>query len=1027
MHFTDIFIRRPVLATVVSLMLLVVGLRAAMSLPVLQYPKTENAVVTVTTAYFGADPDVVAGFITTPLEAAIAQAAGIDYLTSSSTSGVSTITATLRLNYDYNTAQAEISSKINSVLDRLPPQSQKPVITVQVGQNIASIYLSFQSKTLQPNQITDYLTRVVVPQIQAVPGVKQADIMGARNFALRAWLDPQKLAAFNMTAADVNQALATNDFISGLGSTKGQMIQVTLNASTSLHSLEDFENLAVKQTGTTIVRLKDVAVVSLGSEDYSTEVLYNGQNSIVMAVNIAPDASLLDVSKRIHAVYSGIKSQLPEGLQGDVVFDAADFVNAAIDEVSFTIGETLLIVMLVVFAFLGSLRTVVIPVVAIPLSLIGAFIMMLALGYSINLLTLLAMVLAIGLVVDDAIIVVENVHRHMNEGMSAFDAAIVAARELAGPIIAMLAVLVAVYVPIAFQGGLTGALFTEFAFTLIGTIAVSTIVALTLSPMMCSRLLTHQDGTHGWQDRVSAYIDERFDRLHAYYERKLHGSLNTIGVTITFAALVSLGIYGLVATPFIQRELAPQEDQGFVFVGGQGSSVATPAQYLLYAKEIYQRLQKYPEVDGVFQALFNGQFFTGVVLKPWDQRSKKVVQLSQEMTGDLHQIAGLNVGAFPLPSLPGPGGLPLEFVITTTQSFDRLNQVAQDFYNKVQDQFWFSQIDLKIDKPQATVVIDRDKTAAIGLTMADVGNALTAMLSGGYVNYFSLDGRSYKVMAQADQPFRLNPSQLLNYYIRAANGKLVPLSTVAHVEMETVPETLPHFQQLNSAKISGVPKGSEGAVLAQMKAIADKTLPDGFSIDYSGQSRQYIQESSGFAAVIGFALIIIFLVLAALYESFRDPLIILTSVPPAIAGAMVFIFLFGVFGFVGASLNIYTEVGLVTLVGLISKHGILIVSVANNLQRDGISKREAVEHAAGIRLRPILMTTAAMVFGVSPLIFANGAGAAARFAMGLTISSGIAIGTLFTLFVVPAFYLLIAEDHSKERRPAAELPDPRAL
>ena len=1021
MNFTDIFVRRPVLATVVSLLILVVGLRAAMSLPVLQYPKTENAVVTVTTAFYGADPDVVAGFITTPLETAIAQSAGIDYMTSSSTAGLSTITVTLRLNYDYNQAQAEISSKINSVVDRLPPQSQKPVITVQVGQNIASIYLSFQSKTLQPNQITDYLTRVVQPQVQAIPGVKQADILGARNFAIRAWLDPQKLAAFNLTAADINQALATNDFISGLGTTKGQMVQVNLTASTSLHSLEEFRNLAVRQVGTTIVRLKDVAVVSLGSEDYSTEVLYNGVNSIVIAVNIAPDASLLDVGKRITTLFTAVKTQLPEGLEGNVVFNAADFVNAAIDEVTYTIAETLIIVMLVVFAFLGSLRAVFIPVIAIPLSLIGAFIMMLAFGYSINLLTLLAMVLAIGLVVDDAIIVVENVHRHMNEGMSPFAASLQAARELAGPIVAMLAVLVAVYVPIAFQGGLTGALFTEFAFTLIGSILVSTIVALTLSPMMCSRLLQPHDGSHGWQDRVTEYVDRRFDRLHAFYEKKLHSSMNTVAVTAVFAGLVVVGTYGLVASPFIQRELAPQEDQGFIFVGGQGSSVATSEQYLLYAKQIYQKLQKHPEVDGVFQAIFGGQFFTGVVLKPWELRSKKVVQISQEMTGDLSQIAGLNVGAFPLPSLPGPGGLPLEFVITTTQSFDRLNQVAQDFYNQAQDEFWFSQLDLKIDKPQATIVIDRDKTASIGLTMADVGNAMTAMLSGGYVNYFTLDGRSYRVMAQADQPYRLNPQQLLNYYIRTQNGTLVPLSTVAHVETKTIPQTLPHFQQLNAAKISGVPKGSQGDVLARLKALADRTLPDGFSIDYSGQSRQYIQESSGFAVVILFAVIIIYLVLAALYESFRDPLIILMSVPAAIAGAMVFIFLFGVFGFVGASLNIYTEVGLVTLVGLISKHGILIVDVANRLQREGQSKRAAVEQAAGIRLRPILMTTAAMVLGVMPLLFASGAGAAARFAMGLVIASGIGIGTLFTLFVVPAFYVLLAQDRSKTHGSGSEL------
>jgi multidrug efflux pump len=1030
MNFTDIFVKRPVLSIVVSLMILVVGLRAALSLPVLQYPRTENAVVTVTTAYFGADPEVVAGFITTPLEAAVAQAAGIEYLTSSSAAGLSTITARLQLNYDYNAAMSEISSRIDAVRDRLPPQSQQPVITVQVGQNVASMYIGFFSDALDSNQITDYLLRVVQPQLQAIPGVKLAEIFGARYFALRAWLDPQRLAAYELTAADINRALAANDFISSLGNTRGQMVQVNLNASTSLHSLEEFRNLVVKQTGSAVVRLSDVAEVSLGAEDYGSEIRYNGENAIVIAVHIAPDASLLDVGARVDALFPRIQEQLPEGFEGNLVFNAANFVNASIDEVARTIGEALIIVVLVVFAFLGSIRSVAIPVVAIPLSLIGAFIMMLALGYSINLLTLLAMVLAIGLVVDDAIIVVENVTRYINQGMRPFQAALVAARELTGPIIAMLAVLVAVYVPIAFQGGLTGALFTEFAFTLVGTILVSTVVALTLSPMMCAHLLNaHGEETEGWQRRVSGFVDRNFERLQTGYRTRLSHSLDTKTLTIIFTALVFVGIYALWNSPFMGRELAPQEDQGFIFVGGQGASNATPEQTLIYADATYEALRDDPAIEGIFQAVFQGQFFNGLVLKTWGEREASSAQVAREATEDLRQVVGLNLGAFPLPPLPGPDGFPVEFIITTTESFDRLFEVAQTFYQEVQQSeiFYFSQLTLRIDRPQATVEIDRDKAALLGLTMADIGDALTAMLSGGYVGYFSLDGRSYRVMAQADQPYRLNPNQLLNYYIRAGDGTLVPLSTVATITTRTIPQSLPRFQQQNAATIGGVSPLSQGDVLAALNEIAERVLPDGYGVDYAGQSRQYTQESSGFAWVLLFSLVMIFLVLAALYESFRDPLIILMSVPTAIAGALIAIYLVGslralwpdVMQLGGGTLNIYTQVGLVTLVGLIAKHGILIVDVANRLQREGHSKREAVEEASAIRLRPILMTAAATVLGVTPLLLATGAGAAARFSMGLVVASGMTVGTLFTLFVVPAFYLLVARDHSRNAQAPA--------
>jgi multidrug efflux pump len=1014
MKLTDIFIRRPVLASVVSLLILVLGLRALGTLQVLQYPQTQNAVITINTLYYGADPDVVAGFITTPLENAIAQANGIDYMSSTSTSGVSTITVYLRLNYDADKALTEINTKISSVLSQLPSGTQQPTLTVRVGQTIDAMYIGFNSKVLAPNQITDYMVRVVQPKLQAVPGVQTAEILGGKNFALRAWLDPDKLAAYGLTAADVSQALAANNYISGLGNTKGQMVQVDLTASTDLHSLDDFRNLVLKQSGGAIVRLKDVANVTLGFDDYETEVGFDGQRAVYIGIQVAPAANLLDVIHGVRAIFPGIQSQLPQGLNGQIVYDSTDFVSSAIHEVVRTLVMAVLIVTFVVFAFLGSPRSVLIPVVAIPLSLIGTFTIMLLCGFSINLLTLLALVLAIGLVVDDAIIVVENVNRHLEDGMKPVPAAIQAARELAGPIIAMTVVLIAVYVPIGFQGGLTGALFTEFAFTLVGAVTVSAIIALSLSPMMTSRLLRPSAEVPRWEGRLIGFIDRRFNAIHRRYERWLHGSLRYLPVTTVFALIVLGSIYFLYNSA--ASELAPLEDQGVIITSATTAADSTLQQRQLYDQQIYQDFASYPETDHVFQLDMPGQNIAGMVLKPWDRRTRTTAALQPLVQQNLAKIAGAQVVAFQPPPLPGSQGLPIQFIIGTTDPFSRLNDVAQKFLHDALSSglFMFLNTDLRIDKPQTVVEIDRSKTAMLGLKMSDVGSALSAMLGGGYVNYFGLDGRSYKVIPQVQQRYRLNADQLLNYYVRTASGASVPLSTVARITTHTVPESLNHFQQINDAMIQGVPAPGValGTAVKYLQDLAARELPPGYSVDYGGLSRQYVQESGGFVLTFGFALIIIYLSLAALFESFRDPFIILVSVPMSIAGALFFVGL----GLGGASLNIYTEVGLVTLMGLISKHGILIVEFANNLQKEGHSRREAIEMAAGIRLRPILMTTAAMVLGVVPLIVATGAGAVSRFNMGLVIAAGLAIGTLFTLFVVPAVYMLIAEDHHTRSR-----------
>ncbi|MDA8242089.1 MAG: efflux RND transporter permease subunit [Nitrospiraceae bacterium] len=1016
MKFTDIFIRRPVLATVVSLLILVLGMRSIGLLPVLQFPRTQNAVVTVTTAYTGADAELVAGFITTPLENSIAQANGIDYMTSSSMQSVSTITANLRLNYDYNRALTEINTKVNAVLNRLPPQSQLPVLSVQVGQTTDAMYIGFASEVLPPNKITDYLVRVVQPRLQAVEGVQTAEILGSKLFALRAWLDPQKLAAYGLTAADVSVALANNDFLSAVGNTKGQMVEVNLTASTSLHSLDEFRNLIIKQQNGAVIRLQDVANVTLGAEDYDTEVSFDGKKAVYIGIQIAPTANLLQVIKGVRDVFPGIQKQLPEGLKGQIVYDSTKFVNSSIDEVVSTLVQALLIVTLVVFLFLGSLRSVTIPTIAIPLSLVGAFTVMLIFGFSINLLTLLALVLAIGLVVDDAIIIVENVDRHLAQGAKPMDAAILAARELAGPIVVMTVVLIAVYIPIGFMGGLTGALFTEFAFTLVGAVTISGIVALTLSPMMCSRLLKpHDPSLKGWQERFVRFIDHRFTALHQGYERLLHATLNYVPVTATFALIVLGSIYFLYGGA--KSELAPQEDLGVIIASSTSAPDATLQQRLLYSHAVYETFASHPETDHVFQLDMPGQSIAGMVLKPWDERKKTSNDLQPVIQQQLSQIAGIRAVAFQPPPLPGSRGLPIQFVIQSTDPFERLHGSATKFLQDAQKSgmFAFLDSDLKYDLPQSTVVIDRGLAAQLGLSMLQVGSALSSMLGGDYVNYFDLYGRSYKVIPQVQQQYRLNTDQLGHYYIRPANGSAVPLSTIVHIGNKVVPESLNHFQQQNAATISGVmsPGVTQGEALAYLRDLAGRSLPHGYTVDYAGQSRQFVQESSALIVTFFFALVIIFLALAAQFESFRDPIIILVTVPMSICGALIFISL----GVGGASLNIYTEVGLVTLIGLISKHGILIVQFANVLQREGRSKREAIEMAAGIRLRPILMTTAAMVLGVVPLITASGAGAVSRFNMGLVIATGLSIGTLFTLFVVPAMYMLLAAEHAARTVP----------
>ena len=1009
MKFVETFVRQPVLAIVVSLAIIVVGLRAISSMPIQQYPQTESAVVTITTIYFGADAATVAGFITTPIEQAIAQVDGIDYLTSTSLMGLSTITANLRLNYDSRAALADINTRVNSIINQLPTGTLQPTIAVANSTTVAAMYIGFYSDELQPNQITDYLIRVVNPRIEAISGIQKAEMLGSQNFSLRAWLDPGKLAALNLTAADVAGALSRNNFIAGLGGTQGNMVQALLTANTGLHTLDEFRNLVIVQTGGAIVRLQDVATVSLGADNYESQVWFNGKRSVYLGIQLTPSANLLQVIKAVNEAFPSIQASLPRGLTATIIYDASGFVTSSLIEVVSALGEALAIVALVVFVFLGSPRSVAIPVIAIPICLIGTFAVMAAFSFTINLLTLLALVLAIGLVVDDVIIVVENVNRHLEEGVPPLRAAIIATQELGGPIVAMTLVLVAVYVPIGLQTGLTGALFTEFAFTLAGAVTLSGVVALTLSPMMCAYMLrAPEPGRRTWVERVCDRFSAWFDRRQAGYERRLINSMHYLPVTYTFAVIILGSIYFLYS--YSTSELAPQEDQGLIMTFSTAGPDATLTQRGLYSAQLYGLVSDLPELDSMFQIDVPGTSVGGLVLKPWDARSRNATALQMVVQERVNRIAGAQVVAFQPPTLPGASGLPVQFAITTTASFAELNIVAQELLAKAQASGLFAYVvsDLKIDQPQYSLEIDRDKVAMLGLTLGDIGTSLTWMLSGAYTNYFSMDGRSYKVIPQANQAYRLDANQLLDYTIRTADGRSVPLSTVATISAQTVPESLNHFGQLNAATIQGVPIPgiSLGEVLGQLNEMAAGVLPPGYQIDYGGSSRQYVVESKGFVSIFAFALVIIYLALTAQFRSFRDPLIILISVPMSIAGALIFICL----GLGGVSLNIYTEVGLVTLMGLISKHGILIVEFANGLRETGLSKQAAVCQAAVTRLRPIIMTTAAMVLGVVPLLMASGAGAASRFNMGIVIASGISIGTLFTLFVVPAVYMLISSD-----------------
>jgi len=1007
--FTDLFIRRPVLASVVSLLIFILGLRSVLELEVRQYPETKNTVVTISTAYPGASSDLVQGFITTPLQQAVAEADGIDYLTSTSIQGMSTIEATLRLNYDANAAIAEIQAKVASRLNVLPQAAQNPVITSTTGDATALMYLAFYSEDLGLPQITDYLLRVVQPQLQALEGVAKAELLGNQTYAMRIWLDPDRMAALGVSGGEVAEVLAANNYLAGVGSLRGDLVQVDLSTTTDVSNVEDFTNLVIRGDGDALVRLADIAEVELGAQDYDSATLYKGIPAIFIGIEPTPGANPLTVAARVHELMPELREQFPEGLEAHIPYDASEFIEESIREVFQTLGEAVLIVLLVIFLSLGSLRAAVVPSVTVPLAIVGAAFLMLLMGFSINLLTLLALVLAIGLVVDDAIVVVENVHRHIEMNKPRLQAATDAARELALPILAMTTTLVAVYAPIGFMGGLVGSLFVEFAFTLAAAVLISGLVALTLSPMISARVLAPA----GKQGQFEKIVEHFFDALSRIYARMLAWWIRYPSSTVLVALVVIASIGAMYS--FSEKELAPTEDQSILFFMSTAPQTATVDYNQRYVTQVQRAFEQVPEYQESFiLAGFGGDTattFGGFKMPQPSERERAQMEVMPQLQGILGGIAGFDTVMFPRPSLPSPGnGIPVEFVLLSDAPIEELAGIADQIVGRAMQsgKFMFLQKDIKLTRPRTVIEVDRDMAGDLGIDMRTLGQSMASMLNQDYVNWFSLEGRSYQVIPQVRNASRNDLDAIRDFQVHTAGGELVPLGTLVDIRQEVVPSKRVQFQQLNAVTLSGVMMVSLGEALEYLETTAKEIAPRNVRFDYKGESRQFKQEGAALEVTFFLSILVIYLVLAAQFESWRDPFVILTSVPLSIAGAMAFLFL----GF--GSVNIYTQVGLITLIGLIAKNGILIVEFANQLrERDELDRREAVIEASKIRLRPILMTTVSMLVAMIPLLTASGPGAVSRFDIGLVITAGLGIGTLFTLFIVPGMYVLLASPQTQ--------------
>ncbi|TPE52231.1 efflux RND transporter permease subunit [Amaricoccus solimangrovi] len=1015
MNLSELFIRRPVLSTVLAAFMLLAGFYGIFNLAIREYPEVEETVVTVTTVYQGAPPDLIQGFITSPIAQAVATTENIDYVTSQSTPSVSVVQVHMKLGSDPDVALTEVLAKVQQVRSQLPDGAEDPSIVKGTGQQFALLYLAAQNPNMNQEQLTEYLDRVIRPRMSTIPGVAEIEIIGAANYSMRIWLDPLALAARGVTAGEVLQAISNSNFLSAPGKTENEFTATSITLQSTLQSPEAFGTLPIRGEGDAVVRLRDVARIELGAENHDTIVTFGGKAGTFIGIFPTPAANPLDVADAVVAELPAINASLPRGMSIELVYDSTETISASIREVFKTIGEAVVIVVIVIILFLGSFRSVLMPIVTIPLSLIGVCFLLLALGYSINLLSLLAMVLAIGLVVDDAIVVVENIHRHIEEGLTPMEASVIGMKEIAGPVVAMTITLAAVLTPLGFTGGLTGALFREFSFTLAGAVILSGVIALTITPAMSARLLKA-----GEPGRFQRIVDRAFDGLANWYERRVSSSLDYRPVTL----LMVVSLFSVTVFMFLNTtsELAPDEDSGALFAILNGPKYATNEYTKLYTDQIYELSKDTPEVRTSFSiggALGTpGSAFYIWALKDWAERDRSQGEIQQEIQVMLNRQAGMQGFVFAPPTLPGAGGgLPISLVLQSIYSPERVYELAEKIKQRATatGKYIVVQDSMSFDQPQTRVTIDRDRAASLNVSVADIGNTLGLMVGGASIGQFDRDSNSYDVITQVPREWRANPDQLGDFFVRASTGEMVPLSSVVTVGTNASPAAIEQFNQLNSATLSALPLPgvTSGEGLATLRQIAEEEISDGFFIDYSDQSRLEVTQGNTLLIAFALAIVVIYLVLAAQFESLRDPFIILMSVPLSIFGAVLPLNL-GL-----GTLNIYTQVGLITLIGLITKHGILLVEFANQ-QREahGFSKREAIVAAAKVRLRPILMTTAAMALAVIPLIFAEGAGAAARYSIGLVIFTGMLIGTMFTLFVVPMFYTYISHgDVAESRRP----------
>ncbi|MBX9463632.1 MAG: efflux RND transporter permease subunit [Aquamicrobium sp.] len=1021
MSFSDIFIRRPVLSTVLGIMILLLGFQGLFNLQVRQYPEVEETVITITTVYPGASAELIQGFITAPISSAVATTENVDYVTSQSRPSASVVSVQMKLGSNPDIALTEVMSKVQQVRSQLPSEAEDPTIVKGTGMQFATMYLALQNPNMTNEQVTEYIERVIRPRMSTIPGVAEVQIMGAANYAMRVWVDPVRLAARGMTAAEVMNAINSANFLAAPGKTKNEFVTYSVTMESTLQNPEAFGQLPLKAAGDDVVRLRDVAEVELAAESSDMVVTFNGQPGTFIGVFPTPAANPLDTASAVLDELPAIQASLPEGMTLTMMYNATEQISASIREVFTTISEAVVIVIVIILLFLGSFRSVLMPIVTIPLSLIGVCFALFALGYSINLLSLLAMVLAIGLVVDDAIVVVENIHRHIEEGLEPRQAAFVGMKEITGPVVAMTITLAAVFAPLAFIGGLTGSLFREFAMTLAGAVVISGLVALTITPMMSARLLKR-----GGHSRFQQIVDNTFDRVSARYERLVHGSLNYRPVTV----LIVLVLVGLTGFMFMKTssELAPEEDEGALFSLVTAPPYATTEYTKMYTDQMRALTEDLPELDANFSIVgFGGQTNSGIsvwALKDWAERERSQKEIQQDIQARLSGIAGVEALVFAPPSLPGAGGgLPISLVIQSTGDPSQVYEVAEQVRQEAQasGRFIVVQNSLAFNAQQVVITVDRDRAAALNLPVRDIGSTLSLLVGGGAIAQFDRDSNSYDIIMQVPQEYRENPERLGDFFVRSATGQMVPLSAVVTISTGVSAAAIEQFNQLNSATISALPLPgvTTGDGLALIEDIARPLLPDGFFIDYSGQSRLEIEQGNTIVIAFALAVVVIYLVLAAQFESFRDPFIIMMTVPLSIFGAMLPLNL-GL-----STLNIYTQVGLITLIGLITKHGILMVEFANQ-QREahGLDRFEAIVASAKVRLRPILMTTAAMSLGVVPLIVASGAGAAARFSMGLVIFTGLIIGTMFTLFVVPMFYTFISRKEMGQVQ--GDAPQPQA-